>query len=277
MLPLRQATGLLETQKVFFLKLEAILPNPNQPRRRFDIEGLRELAQSIEQYGVLQPLTVRKTATGYELVAGERRLRASRMAGLKQVPCLLMRIDAEQSSLIALVENLQRRDLDFFEEAEGLKSLIRIYGLSQEEAAGRVGISQSAVANKLRLLRHPPEVISLIRKYNLTERHARALLRLEEYADRMEVLDRIIRQNLNVAQSEQYIENLLARKSEPAKQKNAQYVLKDVRLFLNTVGRAVDMMRQAGVPAGMDKRELEKEIVLTIKIPKDSLVKQGAR
>ena len=266
MLPLRQTTGLLDSQKVFFLKLEAILPNPNQPRRRFDIEGLRELAQSIEQYGVLQPLTVRKTSNGYELVAGERRLRAARMAGLKQVPCLLLRIDAEQSSLIALVENLQRRDLDFFEEAEGLENLIRVYGLSQEEAARRVGVSQSAVANKLRLLRHPPEIVALIRAHNLTERHARALLRLEEYADRMEALDRIIHQNLNVAQSEQYIENLLARKKEPPK--TTRYVLKDVRLFLNTVKRAVDVMRQAGVPAGMDRQDQEREIVLTIHIPK---------
>ena len=269
MLPLRQI-GLLDNHKVFFLKPEIISPNPNQPRRRFEMDGLRELAQSIEQYGILQPLTVRKAENGYELVAGERRLRAARMAGLKQVPCLLLRISAEQSSMIALVENLQRSDLDFFEEAEGLERLIRVYGLSQEEAARRVGISQSAVANKLRLLRHPPEIVSLIRRNNLTERHARVLLRLEQHADRMEALNRIIRQDMNVAQSEHYIEGLLARKGEPTKLRNAQYVIKDVRLFLNTVGRAVDMMRQSGVKAGMDREDLEREIVLTITIPKNS-------
>jgi ParB family chromosome partitioning protein len=268
-------TGLLEPQKMSYLKLGLIRPNPHQPRRRFDLDDLRELADSISQYGIIQPLTVRRAADGgYELVAGERRLRAARMAGLTQVPCLLVNIDAEQSSLIALVENLQRRDLDFFEEAEGLESLIRVYGLSQEEAARRVGISQSAVANKLRLLRHPPEIIALIRKHSLTERHARALLRLEEYGDRMEALDRIIQQRMNVAQSEKYIESVLIRRGElPARKTRARYVLKDVRLFLNTVGHAVDIMRQAGVPAGLDRQDCDGEIVLTIKIPRMTVIK----
>ncbi|MDR3208163.1 MAG: ParB/RepB/Spo0J family partition protein [Oscillospiraceae bacterium] len=267
--------NLLESQKVNYLKLGLIRPNPHQPRRRFDLDDLRELADSITQYGILQPLTVRRASDGgYELVAGERRLRAARMAGLPHVPCLLVNIDAEQSSLIALVENLQRRDLDFFEEAEGLENLIRIYGLSQEEAARRVGISQSAVANKLRLLRHPPEIIALIRQHNLTERHARALLRLEEYGDRMEALDRIIQQRLNVAQSERYIESVLARRGGLSAQKaRARYVLKDVRLFLNTVGHAVDIMRQAGVPAGLDRQDSDREIVVTIKIPRITVVK----
>lgn len=262
---------LLENPRVVYLKISSIAPNPGQPRRFFDADSLRELSESISQYGVLQPLTVRRSGTGYELVAGERRLRAADMAGLSQVPCLVMGVDAEQSTLIALVENLQRCDLDFFEEAEGLENLIRAYGLSQEEAARRVGKSQSAVANKLRLLKHPPEIIAFIRRHHLSERHARALLRLEEYADRMAVLERVVRQRMNVAQTEQYIEDLLARRAapppKPAKLQTL-YVFKDVRLFLNTVGRAVDMIRQSGVGVGLDKEESDREIVLTIKIPK---------
>ncbi len=263
-------SGLLESQKVFYLRPAEIKPNPNQPRQHFDLDGLRALSESIAQYGVLQPLTVRKTSGGYELVAGERRLRASQMIGLTQVPCLLLDIDAEQSSLIALVENLQRRDLDFFEEAEGLETLIRLFGLSQEEAAQRVGMSQSAVANKLRLLRHPPEVVSLIRKHNLTERHARALLRLEEYSDRVLTLDKIIRQRMNVAQTEQYIDNLLSQRVGEAKppKLHTLIVLKDVRIFFNTVNRAVELMRRSGVGARVDRQDTGDAFVLTISIPK---------
>lgn len=269
MMPLRQK-GFLESQKVFFIKPSDIKPNPNQPRKQFDLEGLGELSESIAQYGILQPLTVRRTSGGYELVAGERRLRAAQMCGLTHVPCLILGIDEEQSSLIALVENLQRRDLDFFEEAQGLENLIRLYGLSQEEAARRVGASQSAVANKLRLLKHPPEVVAFIRKYNLTERHARALLRLESYADRMRTLERIVHNRMNVAQTEQYIENMLSRKTEDSNEQKIRrlYVLKDVRFFLNTLDKAVDMMRHSGVPTDLDRSETDANIVLTITIPK---------
>ena len=178
-MPLLRKKGLLESSRVLFLPLSEISPNPNQPRRNFSQEGLVELAASIQEHGVLQPLSVRRTAGGYELIAGERRLRASRLAGLKEVPCILLGVDEEASSLLALVENLQRRDLDFLEEANALSVLIHTYHLSQEEAARRIGKSQSAVANKLRLLRLAPEVLTLLRDSGCTERHARALLRLE--------------------------------------------------------------------------------------------------
>lgn len=156
------------------IRISEIVRNPNQPRRYFDPEAIATLAESIRQYGVLNPLTVRRTANGgYELVAGERRLRAARVAGLTDVPCLLINADGEDSSVIALVENLQRRDLDFFEEANGFKRLIEQFGLTQEEAARKVGKTQSAVANKLRLLRLSQQNMELIRCNNLTERHAR--------------------------------------------------------------------------------------------------------
>ena len=262
---------LYENNRVLFIRSSLIKPNPAQPRQLFEMDGLRELAESISLHGILQPLTVRRTLGGYELVAGERRLRASKMAGLSAVPCIVLDVDAEQSSLFALIENLQRRDLDFFEEAEGIERLIHIYHMSQEEAASKLGKSQSAIANKLRLLRHPPELVVRIREGGLTERHARALLRLEEYADRLKAAEQIIEQKMNVAQTEEYIENLLAAKP-PVTLKPCRpqplYVWKDIRFFLNTVGRAVATMKKTGVSAGMEKAESEQEIVVTIRIPK---------
>ena len=170
--------SVLESGRVLYLPAARIRPNPLQPRKHFDAGALQELAESIRQYGVLQPLTVRRLAGGYELVAGERRLRAARLAGLSEVPCLLADVDEESSGMLALVENLQRRDLDYIEEAEGLQKLMQQYHLSQEQAARRIGKSQSAVANKLRILRHPPSVLQALRENHLTERHARALLKL---------------------------------------------------------------------------------------------------
>ncbi len=264
--------GLLESNKVFFVDLTQVHPNPGQPRHIFDAEGLRELADSIKQYGVLQPLTVRRRlGGGFELVAGERRLRASRLAGLKQVPCIIIGVDEKQSSLIALVENLQRCDLDYFEEAAGLERLIHQFGLSQEEAARRVGKSQSAVANKLRLLRHPAELVAQIRENGLTERHARALLRLEHMEDRQNALSTIVARRLNVAQTDDYIDKCLQgdKKEQTARSDGRTlYVFKDVRLFVNTVTRAVDTMRRSGVFAELNRDEDDHDIVMTIRIAK---------
>ena len=181
-MPLLRRKGLFESNRVQFMPISAISPNPAQPRKVFAQDGLEELAASIKEHGVLQPLSVRRTSTGLELVSGERRLRASKLAGLTEVPCIIVSVDGQESSLLALVENLQRRDLDFVEEAAALSSLIQTYRLSQEEAAKRVGKSQSAVANKLRLLRLPPAALSVLREHGCTERHARALLKLEDPA-----------------------------------------------------------------------------------------------
>ena len=163
---------------IVYLAVDAIAPSAVQPRQNFSPAQLEELSRSIAEYGVLSPLTVRPRQGGYELVAGERRLRAARMAGLSEVPCIVMELDLEEASFIALVENLQRNDLDFLEEARGIAQLIRLFGLSQEECARRLGKSQSAVANKLRLLRLPEDVLNAMRNAGLTERHGRALLRL---------------------------------------------------------------------------------------------------
>ena len=252
------------------IRISEIVRNPNQPRRYFDPEAIATLAESIRQYGVLNPLTVRRTANGgYELVAGERRLRAARVAGLTDVPCLLINADGEDSSVIALVENLQRRDLDYIEEAEGLQKLMQQYHLSQEQAARRIGKSQSAVANKLRILRHPPSVLQALREHHLTERHARALLRLPDEEERLRVIGLIVQGEWTVAKTEQYIDARLAPKA-PQRRELGTFVLRDVRVFLNSIDHQLDLVRAAGVSASRDRQETDREIVLTIRIPKSN-------
>ena len=209
----------------------------------------------------------------YELVAGERRLRAARLAGLTEVPCILVDVNMEDAGLLALVENLQRKDLDFLEEAEGLQRLIRMFGMSQEEAARRIGKSQSAVANKLRLLKLPGDVLDTLRKSGLSERHGRALLRLPDPDSQRAALAVILENDMTVAAADAYIDALLSPREEPApppekKERRRSFILKDVRLFLNTVSRSIDMMKQGGIGADMKREETEDALILTISIPK---------
>ena len=248
------------------IKTTQISRNPNQPRKYFEPEAISQLADSIRQYGVLNPLTVRRTGDGYELIAGERRLRAARAAGLSEVPCLIMSASEADSSAIALVENLQRRDLDFFEEAAGYRQLIDRYGLTQEEAARKVGKTQSAVANKLRLLKLSPENMRIIRDGGLSERHERAMLRLPGEQERLRATAQIIEHQWNVSRTEQYIDRLLSDPPEkPAG--TMRRLIKDVRLFLNTVDKAVGMMKESGVNTSYEKEEREDGILVKILIP----------
>ena len=263
------------SSRVRYIPINDIRPNPQQPRRRFDQDGLRELSESIAAYGILQPLTVRAQNGGYELVAGERRWRAARMAGLRQVPCLLARVDEEDAALLALIENLQRRDLDYMEEASAIARLLRRYGLSQQQAAEKLGRSQSAVANKLRLLRLEEPVVDTLRRYGLTERHARALLRLEDGEQRLAAAEHMGKRGMNVAAAEAYIEQLIARSQTTPPKRRSTYVIKDVRLFLNSVERGIRLMRGAGVGAKVARQDTEEEICLTVRIPKG--VRAGAR
>jgi ParB family chromosome partitioning protein len=275
-MPITRARSGLHRGGVLSLRLEDISPNPVQPRRHFDEEALRELSDSIRSYGILNPLTVRLRCGRYELVAGERRLRAARLAGLTEVPCILMDVNMEDAGLLALVENLQRKDLDYLEEAEGLRRLIRMFGLSQEEAARRIGKSQSAVANKLRLLKLPEDVLEALRKNGLSERHGRALLRLPDPESQRAALAAMLEQRMNVAAAEAYVEALLSppepepEKAPPTEKKGRKktFVMKDLRLFLNTVTRSVDLMKQGGVAADMRREETEDALILTISIPK---------
>ena len=260
--------GLFESSRVHFIPIESIVPNPNQPRRTFDQEALAELAASIGEHGILQPLSLRRNGGQYELVSGERRLRAAKLCKLKEVPCILLEVDEQVSSLLALVENLQRRDLDFWEEALALDKLIRTYHLSQEEAARRIGKSQPAVANKLRLLKLSPACLERLRSAGLTERHGRALLRLEGEQAQMAALEHIILHELNVAATDAYIDSLLSRSPGKEKKRKPTYIIKDVRLFLNTVTRGLSMMKTAGVDAHCKREETDSTIFLTIEIPK---------
>ena len=256
------------SSRVRYIPINTVRPNPQQPRRSFDETALRELADSIRAYGILQPLTVRDRGGFYELVAGERRLRAARIAGLREVPCLVAEVGEEDAALLALIENLPRRDLDYMEEAAAIARLIGRYGLSQQQAADKLGKSQPAIANKLRLLRLAPPVIDCLRQYGLTERHARTLLRLTDPEQQLAAARHMGQRGLNVAQAEQYVDALTAENRTAPPQRRPTYIIKDVRLFLNSVERGVRLMQSAGVGAEVGRRDTEEEILLTIHIPK---------
>lgn len=259
--------------KISDIPIIKIRPNKAQPRKVFNEEDLNALSQSIAENGILQPLTVRKvSATEYELIAGERRLRASVMAGLRKVPCIVIKCSEKESAVYALLENLQRSDLGMFEEARGVSRLIRRYGLTQQEAAVKLGKTQSTIANKLRLLRLTYEEQEWIENAGLSERHARALLKLGDEGARREALSKIISENLNVQQSENLI-NLMLNSSPKnnKKQGTSKAVIKDVRIFVNTINKAIDTMRLAGIDAQSDKTDTDNFIEYTIRIPKKQI------
>ena len=251
----------METGRVVFLPARAIQPNPAQPRKVFREDALEELAQSIRQHGILQPLSVRRVGLTYELIAGERRLRAAKLAGLTEIPCIIMNMDDKESGMTAMVENLQRQDLDFIEEARGIALLMEQWSMSQEGIARVIGKSQSAVANKLRLLKHSPQVLEALRSAELTERHGRALLKLSSEEEKIRAISYIVRHKLGVAQTEKYIESLLEGKGERKPKAN-------VGAFLNSLNQSLAKIQLSGIPAVSERRETESQIVLTITIPK---------
>ena len=259
--------GTLDSIQILYIPLLQIHPCPTQPRRTFEPEALRELSVSIAQYGILQPLTVRQAPHGYELIAGERRLRAARIAGLREVPCILLQANEEQASMLTMIENLQRQDLDYLEEARGLALLMSRFHLSQEQLACKIGKSQSAVANKVRLLRHSPTVLRELQRNGLSERHARALLRLPEEAARLQAIGVIVEKQLSAAKTEEYITSCLE-KQPLRKVKKGRFMLRDLRLFLNTVEHSLELIRDAGFQAQTHRQETEEEIILTIHLPK---------
>ena len=263
-MPVLYRRGLLESTRVTMIAPEYISPNPDQPRRYFDPDGLSELADSIRAHGILQPLSVRRKGGGrYELIAGERRLRAAMICGLEQVPCLVLEVSRESSCLLSLIENLQRRDLDFWEEAKALERLTTVYGLSQEEAAAKVGKSQSAVANKLRLLQLTTDQRQFVLDNGLTERHARAVLRLPENR-RSEALITIAKRRMNARQTDLYIEQVL---NAAAPGRHRISMVKDVRIFVNTIDHAIRLMTDNGVPATAHREERDGYIEYTVRIP----------
>ena len=274
-----QITGQSE-DKVYYVPIEKIVPNPYQPRRVFDRTSIDELCLSIRQYGILQPLLVRKVDDVYELIAGERRLKAAGQAGLKEIPVILKQFDETDAAVVALIENLQRRDLSYWEEAKAFDTLIRVHGMTQEMIADRVGKNQSTVANKLRLLRLSETVKRQLVMNKLSERHARALLRLHDETIQLEILNEIVTKNLNVQETEKLVEKALlaCQKKEMQKKKEAKLgISKDLRLFFNTINKAIESMKQAGVMARAEKTDHENYIKYSIIIPKSGKNKNVSR
>ena len=258
-----------ERKKLVELAPDRIVPNPNQPRRDFPKEELEQLAESIRQNGLLQPIVVRRDRDGYVLVAGERRWRACKMAGLLTIPAIVQDYSASEGAVLALIENMQRSDLNFFEEAAAIYALMRDRSMTQEETARRLGMSQPALANKIRLLRLSGEEQRIILENRLTERHARALLRVDDPIRRVQALKAIVERRLNVAQTEALIKDILS-EAEPVQKPKRTFIAKDVRLFLNTIDHAVKAMKSAGIRAVSKKRETDDYFECVVRIPKSN-------
>ena len=253
-----------KNQKIQKIKICDIERNPSQPRRVFDAASIRTLADSIAQNGLLQPLSVRRQGRGFELIAGERRLRALTLLGETYAPCIVVEASGQESAVLAIIENIQRRDLNIFEEAAAIETLINTLSLTQGQVAEKLSLSQSAVANKLRVLRLTESEREKILKNSLTERHARALLKIEDAQKRERVLNHICANRLNVVQSENYIENLLSNN----KKGKTTFVFRDLRIFISTINKAIETMRKSGVRASATRDENDGFIEYTIKIPK---------
>ena len=259
-------------KKLLMLKPSELKVLENQPRKTFDEYELKLLADSIAVNGIIQPLSVRKSLDGkYEIIAGERRYRAALMVGLRRIPCILHKVDRQTVAVYSIVENLQRSDLSVFEEAEALEKLNTVYGMSQSETAAKLGIAQSTLSNKLRLLKLEKSLRERIEKARLTERHARALLRIEPSL-RADTLDYIIANGLTVSQTEEYVETVINPKikkevTEPVR----KYAIGDVRLFYNSLSKLVDTLQNAGVDAKTRKFENDKYIEYKVRIKKEQM------
>jgi ParB family chromosome partitioning protein len=261
--------------KVVQIDINSVHPNPAQPRRTFNEEELSELSKSIRINGLLQPITVRRLKSDYELIAGERRLRACKLAGMQTIACIIKECTPEKSAILAMTENLQRQDLQIFEEAEGIRRLIEEWHVTQEQAAYRLGKSQSTLANKLRLLKLDEEERAKITENKLTERHARALLRIKDKELRNKILDQIIENGLNVKQSEELVDKSLNDDEKP-KQKRT-IIVKDVRVFFNTINHAINTMKKSGINAQTLNSETEDYFECLVRIPKSQATSNGKK
>lgn len=253
--------------KVVEINIDMIITNSNQLKENIQDTEITVLAESIMQHGILQPLSVRKCGEFFELISGEKRLTAAKMCGFTAVPCIVHEINDRDSAVLALVENIQKQELSFFDEASAIEKLITYYGLTQEDAAAKLGKAQSTIANKLRLLRLTPEERELIVNFSLTERHARALLKLASPADRMEILDTVVKEGLNVERTENLIEDYIGSQREKASYKKRSKVFRNVKMFVNTINKAVEAMQSAGIQA--DAREIQNDdyIEYCVRIP----------
>lgn len=258
-----------ERNKIYELEIERISPNPCQPRKIINEDELTELARSVREYGLIQPIAVRRRGKeNYELISGERRLRACKLAGLSKIPAIIIDVMRTDSAILALIENIQRKNLDFLEESEAYASLLNEHGLTQDELAQKLGKTQSTIANKIRLLRLSPHIRAEIREYGLSERHARALLKLPDEKLRLKALKTITDKNLNVSKTEEYVDSLMMPEEKKSVSHTGLRIFKDVRIFANTIRQAVDIMQRSGVDARAVKTEDDDFIQYNIKIPK---------
>lgn len=262
-----------DLKNIIYVGIDNIRPNPYQPRKQFNKISLEELCESIKQYGVIQPINVRKLSSNmYELVAGERRLRAATMAGLKEIPAIVMDVNDNDSAVMALIENLQREDLSYMEEAEGYNNLISEHGFTQEELAAKIGKSQSTIANKIRLLKLPPLVKKILADNSLTERHARALLKLHDEQLQLKVLKSVCEKGLNVKKTEELVERAIDRytRQENEKKNRAKYTkaIKDIRIFVNTIKQSIELMKKSGVNAKAAQFDRGSYVEFIVRIPK---------
>ena len=262
-----------EVKNISYLSIDSVRPNPYQPRKQFSKGALEELCESIKEYGVIQPINVRKISINhYELVAGERRLRAATMAGLKEIPAIIINVNDNDSAVMALIENLQREDLSYMEEAEGYNNLINDHGFTQEELAQKIGKSQSTIANKIRLLRLPPMVKKMLSDNSLTERHARALLKLHDEQLQLKVLKHVCEKGLNVKRTEELVERAIEKftrkEKEGVPERKFTRAIKDIRIFINTIRQAIDLMKKSGVNAKAAQIDRGEYVEFIIRIPK---------
>ncbi len=262
-----------DLKNITYVGIENIRPNPYQPRKQFNKISLEELSESIKQYGVIQPINVRKLSSNmYELVAGERRLRAATMAGLKEIPAIVININDNDSAVMALIENLQREDLSYMEEAEGYNNLISDHGFTQEELATKIGKSQSTIANKIRLLKLPPLVKKILADNSLTERHARALLKLHDEQLQLKVLKNVCEKGLNVKKTEDLVERAIDRftRQENEKKNKGKFTraIKDIRIFVNTIKQSIELMKKSGVDAKAAQFDRGSYVEFIVRIPK---------
>lgn len=252
--------------KVIEVEIERIIVNPYQPRTHFD-DDLKELAESIKQNGLIQPLTVKQSDDKFILIAGERRLRALKLLGMDSAPCIVIDVTDRNSAVLALVENIQRKDLHFFDEAEALSKLLDFYGMTQEDCAVKLGKNQSTIANKLRLLKLSDDVRKQIRESGLTERHARALLKLNDEKLQLQALDTISERKYNVEQSERLIAIINGKEEERESIRRRSGAFRDIRLFVNTINKAVETMKAAGINADSQKIKENGYIEYIVRIP----------
>lgn len=253
--------------QILLIDTDRIIPNKNQPRENFPEEDLELLSGSIRRNGIIQPLTVRKKGEIYELVAGERRLRAAKKANLRSVPCIIMDIDEQSSAVISLLENIQRSQLNFLEEAKAIQTLSRYYGMRQEEIASSLGMSQSNVSNLMRILKLSPEALRLLSENGMTQRHARALLRLDE-EQQTEAAKTVCEKKLNVSQTESLVEKALRQQEESKPRRIRKIFFNDVKIFINTINHAVETMQSAGIEAYVNRTESDEGYTITVTVPR---------